>query len=145
MSLFNQPPSPTISQPCTPANSSNCLDDSVESESSLRTAQPLSFLDMPDNSSESLALSKGFGTPIQKFTQDLTKSLAWFSITEKLTDKNFMRWSQPILETLMSLDYQSYVKKINHKDEHLPDEQHCKVKFIITTWMLSNMDAKNVS
>lgn len=87
---------------------------------------------------------KGFGTPIQKFTQELTKSLARFTITEKLTDKNFMRWSQPVLETLMSLDYISYVKKRNFKDESLSPEQHQKVKFILTTWLLSLMDAENV-
>lgn len=86
---------------------------------------------------------KGFGTPIQKFTQELTKSLARFSIVDKLTDKNFMRWSQPILETLMSLDYVSYVKKKNFKDPNLTVEQHNKVKFIITTWLLSSMDAEN--
>lgn len=97
-----------------------------------------------NNSGVDNSNGKGFGTPIQKFTQELTKSLARFSITEKLTDKNFMRWSQPVLETLMSLDYVLYVKKRSYKDESLSNKQHLKVKFVLTTWLLSLMDNENV-
>lgn len=88
--------------------------------------------------------NKIFGTPIQRFTQDLTKSLARFSVSEKLTDKNFVRWLQPVKEALMSLDYLPYIKKRNYKDENLSEEQHIKVKFVLTTWILSLMDAENV-
>lgn len=97
-----------------------------------------------NNTGVDVPSGKGFGTPIQKFTQELTKSLARFTITEKLSDKSFMRWSQPVLETLMSLDYVSYVKKKNFRDESLSTEQHQKVKFILTTWLLGLMDAENV-
>lgn len=44
----------------------------------------------------------------------------------------------------MSLDYLPYIKKRNYKDENLSEEQHIKVKFVLTTWILSLMDAENV-
>lgn len=97
-----------------------------------------------DNSTGDSNSTSGFGTPIQKFTQALTKSLARFTLSEKLTDKNFMRWSQPVCETLMSLDYISYLKKRNYKDPNLSTKQHNKVKFVLTTWLLSLMDAENI-
>lgn len=87
--------------------------------------------------------TKRFGSALQQFPQDLTKSLNWYQITEKLTDKNFSQWSQPVLEALMSLDYVKYVKKASYKDENLSEAEHKKVKFIVTTWLLSLMDAEN--
>lgn len=97
-----------------------------------------------DNSSETITTSKIFGTPIQRFAQELTKSLSRFSITKKLSDKNFVRWSQPVKEALMSMDYLPYIKKRYHKDQNMTAEQHSQVKFIITTWTLSLMDPENV-
>lgn len=88
--------------------------------------------------------SKRFGTALQQFSQDLTKSLSRYQISEKLTDKNFSHWSQPVIEALMSLDYVGYVKKTTFKDHSLSDEEHTKVKFILNTWMLSLMDTENV-
>lgn len=87
--------------------------------------------------------SKRFGTALQQFSQDLTKSLSRYQISEKLTDKNFSQWSQPVLEVLISLDYLGYVKKTTYRDTTLSDIEHLKVKFILTTWMLSLMDGEN--
>lgn len=86
---------------------------------------------------------KRFGSAIQQFSQDLTKSLSRYQISEKLNDKNFSLWSQPVLEALMSIDYIKYVKKASYKDQNLSAEEHLKVKFIITTWLLSLMDTEN--
>lgn len=87
---------------------------------------------------------KRFGTAIQQFSQDLTKSLSRYQISDKLTDKNFSQWSQPVIEALMSLDYVGYLKKSSYKDPSLSDAEHTKVKFVLTTWMLGLMDAENV-
>lgn len=137
------PSSPTSSQPNTPTPVPTSPEGSY---SSVTSRQTLTITDQTNMNSTGADVSnkKGFGTPIQKFTQELTKSLARFTITEKLTDKNFTRWSQPVLETLMSLEYVQYVKKKNYKDANLSLEQHHKVKFILTTWLLNSMDAKNV-
>lgn len=43
----------------------------------------------------------------------------------------------------MSLDYIKYVKKTSYKDESLTEPEHKKVRFIITTWLLSLMDVGN--
>lgn len=43
----------------------------------------------------------------------------------------------------MSLDYIKYVKKTLYKDESLTEPEHKKVRFIITTWLLSLMDVGN--
>lgn len=43
----------------------------------------------------------------------------------------------------MSLEYVSYVKKKTYKDPNLSNAEHMKVKFILTTWMLSLMDSDN--
>lgn len=94
--------------------------------------------------SDQVSANKTFGKALQRFAQDLTKSLARYTITEKLSDKNFMRWSQPVKEAIMSMDYILYIKKRNHRDANLTEDQHNKVKFIITTWLLSLMDAENV-
>lgn len=140
---FDPPSSPTTSQPCTPSTVPVSPEGSVSSLESRHTLTVTKSTDM-NNTGVDVPSGKGFGTPIQKFTQELTKSLARFTITEKLSDKSFMRWSQPVLETLMSLDYVSYVKKKNFRDESLSTEQHQKVKFILTTWLLGLMDAENV-
>lgn len=87
--------------------------------------------------------TKRFGTALQQFSQDLTKSLSRYQITEKLTDKNFSQWSQPVLEVLISLNYVGYLKKTSYRDKELSDAEHVKVKFILTTWMLGLMDMEN--
>lgn len=142
-SLFEQPPSPTTSQPCTPSPNSHNSDSSESSSKSYCTLKEPLRKDM-ENPPDSSVLSKGFGTPIQKFTQELPKTLARFSVSEKLSDKNFMRWSQSVKEAPMSLDYLPYLKKRNYTNPHLSDIEHKKVKFILTTWLLSLMDAENV-
>lgn len=104
VSLFNQTPSLTPSQPCTPAPDSQESEDSLSSSHSNHTTKPRSK-SLMENSTDPNSASMGFGTPIQKFTQELTKTLARFLISEKQSDKNFMRWSQPVKEAIMSLDY----------------------------------------
>lgn len=142
-SLFTNPPSPPTSQPCTPSPEEQPSEDSDSSHNSNHTHKPVTSETM-ENSPDIVSASKVFGTPLQRFAQELNKSLSRFSIIEKLTDKNFVRWSQPVKEALMSLDYIKYIKKRDYKDSDLSTEQHSKVKFIITTWMLSLMDAENV-
>lgn len=142
-SLFNNPPSPPTSQPCTPSSENTSSGNSDTSDKSTRTIKLPDSYDL-ENSSEPATSSKIFGTPIQRFAQELTKSLSRFSVTEKLSDKNFVRWAQPVKEALMSMDYLPYIKKRDHRDSNLTTEQHSKVKFIITTWMLSLMDPEKV-
>lgn len=129
-----------------PSQSEQTLDDeSYSSDESSQTTTHRNFTmaneQVPD---EGLTKNpKRFGSAIQQFSQDLTKSLSWYQIVDKLNDKNFALWSQPVLEALMSLDYIKYVKKTSYRDQCLTDAEHLKVKFIITTWLLSLMDTEN--
>lgn len=47
------------------------------------------------------------------------------------------------MEALMSLDDLPYIKKHNYRDENLSTEQHNKLKFVLTTWILGLMEAEN--
>lgn len=86
---------------------------------------------------------KGFGTPIQQFVQKLNAVLAKYHLDTKLSDGNFPDWSLGIKQVLKSIDYYKYLKKIDYKAEGLTDEQHLKVKLVITIWMLNLMDHEN--
>lgn len=133
-------PTPPPSSACEyPDNASYSSDDS----SHTKTNRP--FIMASDHViDDSLTKSpKRFGSAMQQFSQDLTKSLSRYKISEKLNDKNFSQWSQPVLEALMSIDYIKYVKKSTYKDQNLSDDEHRKVKFIITTWLLSLMNNEN--
>lgn len=118
---------------------------SSDSEDSSRTTTRDNFIMATEHANDDhLAKpTKRFGSALQQFSQDLTKTLNRYQISEKLTDKNFSQWSQPILEALISLEYVGYVKKSTFKDSNLTDAEHRKVKFIITTWMLGLMDVEN--
>lgn len=119
--------------------------ESSDSEKSSHTTTCRRFtmtsLPIPEDASQKSA--KRFGTAIQQFSQDLTKSLNRYQISEKLTDRNFSQWSQPILEVLIGLDYLGYVKKTTYRDSSLSDAEHHKVKFLLTTWLLNLMDGEN--
>lgn len=132
--------SPPKSQPSTPAPDPQEADQSDSSSESHHTTRPNLSSVMDTSSTDHM----GFGTPIQKFTQELTKSLARFTISKNLTNKNFMRQSQPVMEALMSLDYLPYIKKKSYRDSNLTDEQHTKVKLILTTQIINLLDAENV-
>lgn len=123
--LFNNPPSPPTSQSCTPTPDNHSSGDSASSHHPNTTHKPHSTHTM-DVPSDQVLSNKIFETALQRFAQDHTNSLAKFTITEKLSDKNFMRWSQPVEEDLISMDYISYIKKRNYKDKNLTDGQHNK-------------------
>lgn len=87
--------------------------------------------------------NKGFGTPMQQFVQKLNAVLAKYHLDTKLSDGNFPDWSLGIKQVLKSIDYHKYLKKSDYKAEGLTDEQHQKVKLVITIWMLNLMDHEN--
>lgn len=87
--------------------------------------------------------TKVFGTPIQQFFQKLNTVLAKYNLDTKLSDGNFPDWSLGIKQMLKSIDYHKYLKKIYFKAEGLTDEQHLKVKLVITIWMLNLMNQEN--
>lgn len=140
--------SPTPHVPTPPPSSAGQSPDhqsSYSSDESTHTTTNKTFI-MASEQINDEAQSKGpkrFGSALQQFSQDLTKSLSRHQISAKLNDKNFSQWSQPVLEVLMSLDYIKYMKKSTYKDLNLSDAEHKKVKFIITTWLLSLMDNEN--
>lgn len=86
---------------------------------------------------------KGFGTPIQQFVQKLNAVLAKYNMDTKLSDGNFPDWSLGIKQVLKSIDYHKYLRKSDFKAEGLTNEQHLKVKLVITIWMLNLMDHEN--
>lgn len=87
--------------------------------------------------------SKGFGTQIQQFIQKLNSVLAKYHLDTKLSDGNFPDWSMGIKQVLKSIDYHKYLKKIDYRAGGLTDEQHLKVKLVITIWGLNLMDTDN--
>ncbi|KAG0151285.1 hypothetical protein CROQUDRAFT_37163 [Cronartium quercuum f. sp. fusiforme G11] len=84
-----------------------------------------------------------FGTPIQQFTQRLMSALSKYVFEEKLTDENYSDWALSVEEALMEMEYIKYIKKNTYRAPSLSDEEHLKVKFVLTTWMLGVMDSDN--
>lgn len=143
-------PSETI-HPSVPTPPPSVIEHSTDNESSSSEDSSYTIKGNKDTMSaqsqpeeNTLISSKRFGTVTQQFSLDLTKSLSRYHITEKLINKNFSQWSQPVLEALMSLDYVGYVKKKAYKDPNIFNAEHLKVKFILTMWMLSLMDTENM-
>lgn len=131
-------PPPSITSGTSDIGSSGSDDSSQTTtrEKFVMASEPITSDQIPKPSTR-------FGSAIQQFSQDLTKSLSRYQITEKLTDRNFSQWLQPVLEALMSMEYVGYLKKPTYKDQSLSDAEHRKVKFVLTTWMLSLMDMEN--
>lgn len=84
-----------------------------------------------------------FGSEVQKFAQKVSSTLARYKISISLTDANFNDWSPPIVEALQTLGYEQYLFDVNHQDNSLSTSKEDRLRLIITTWILSHMDASN--
>lgn len=82
-------------------------------------------------------------SPLQLFIQRTTNSLSKFNIKNELTDENYKHWNLVIHESIESLGYESYLDTKDFVDTSLTDEKHKKIKFLITTWILSKCDGIN--
>lgn len=82
-----------------------------------------------------------FGSKIQKFAQKVTATLSWYTISDSLTDSNFNDWVHPISEALQTLGYDQYLSDSGYLDNSLSTVKEARLKLIITTWVLSHMDA----
>lgn len=87
--------------------------------------------------------SRAFGTPLQQFVQKLTSVMAKYGLDNKLTDGNFPEWSLEIKRVLRTIDYHKYLTVSDFKAPSLTDDQHLKVKLVISIWLLGLMDNHN--
>lgn len=87
--------------------------------------------------------SKTFGTPLQQFVQKLSSVLAKYNVDTKLTDGNFPEWALEIKRILNAIDYHKYLSKLDFKYPGLSDDQHLKVKLVLSIWLLGLMDNQN--
>lgn len=87
--------------------------------------------------------SRAFGTPLQQFVQKLNSVLAKYGLDNKLTDGNFPEWSLEIKRVLRTIDYHKYLSTTDFRAPTLTDNQHMKVKLVISIWILGLMDSHN--
>lgn len=119
------------------------------SHSSINTVKnPETYMSMSDSREQSVNMNedsssqmKTFGTPIQKFSKDLIKSLNNFKFSEELTDDNYISWSQAVSELLQSIDLDMFIMKENFSDKFLSEPENLKTRFIITTFILNYLDS----
>lgn len=128
-------PEPTF----TDAESETSNHHSVSSDASNTTQKPPYSSTIMSDKEE----TKIFGTPLQQFVQKLTSVLAKYNVDNKLSDGNFPEWSLEIKRILSALDYHKYLTKLDFKYPGLSDDQHLKVKLVISIWILGLMDNQN--
>lgn len=87
--------------------------------------------------------TKVFGTSLQQFAQRLTAALGRYHITVTLSDTNFTDWSPSILESLQTLCLNPYLTNPTYYEESMTMARHEKLREVLTTWMISHMDADN--
>lgn len=92
---------------------------------------------------DSQAESRPFGSELQRFSNDLIKSLSNFKFTEELSDENYISWSQAVSGLFRSIDLDHFITVPNHKESYLTDAQNHKTSFIITTFILNHLDSNN--
>lgn len=86
---------------------------------------------------------KAFGTPLQQFVQKLTSVLANYTVDNKLSDGKFPEWSLEIKRILNAIGYHKYLSKPDFTYPGLTDDQHLKVKLVISIWMLGLIANQN--
>lgn len=116
----------------TPTNTSKLPSSSSEPSDQFS----MSVSDTPDT-------TKVFGMSLQQFAQRLTAALGRFNITVILSDTNFTDWAPSILESLQTLCLSPYLTIPTYHEESMTMARHEKLKEVLTTWMISHMDADN--
>lgn len=69
--------------------------------------------------------------------------LAKYGVDTKLTDGNFPNWSLEVKQVLKAIDYDKYLTKPDFRYPELTDDQHLKVKLVLSIWMMGLMDDHN--
>lgn len=113
--------------------------NTVQEPSSQEVDKPSNFMIANESQSE----TRSFGSEFQKYSKDLIKSLSNFKFTEELTDENYVSWSQAVSEWFRCIDLNVFITKPNHRESALSDAENKKTSFIVTTFILNDLDSNN--
>lgn len=143
-----QPPSPSpTDQGSSKENVSNNLSIEHTEEDTETYDSDSNFTDCTTTNKNNLSEAVRMSDPLNTHeglspAYTINASLSKITISDKLTDSNYISWSISIQRALRSVGLQSYIKDESsmNNDKHI--NTHC---YCITNWLLNSMDSANAN